>query len=102
MSLPTSNYICVDLGYKAIASENPLDNRVKFLNAPELEPVSHSEEHLVLEAKEGHSYKIGDVLYAVPIHICPTVASYQEALVIQDGEQVASWKTLARDRRITF
>ncbi|MDO6439841.1 D-TA family PLP-dependent enzyme [Cyclobacterium sp. 1_MG-2023] len=102
VSLPTSNYICVDLGYKAIASENPLDNRVKFLNAPELEPVSHSEEHLVLEAKEGHSYKIGDVLYAVPIHICPTVASYQEALVIQDGEQVASWKTLARDRRITF
>ena len=102
VSLPTSNYVCVDLGYKAIASENPLNNRVKFLNAPDLEPVSHSEEHLVLEAKEGHSYKIGDVLYGVPIHICPTVASYQEALVIQEGEQIASWRTIARDRRITF
>lgn len=102
ISLPTSSYVCVDLGYKSIASENPLAERVKFLNAPELVPVGHSEEHLVLDAKEGHSYRIGDVLYGVPIHICPTVASYQEALVIQNGEQVATWKTVARDRRITF
>ncbi|WP_339716016.1 D-TA family PLP-dependent enzyme [Cyclobacterium amurskyense] len=102
ISLPTSSYVCVDLGYKAIASENPLAERVKFLNAPNLVPVSHSEEHLVLEAGEGHAYKIGDVLYGVPIHICPTVASYQEALVIQKGDQIDTWRAVARDRRITF
>lgn len=102
ISLPSDTLVCVDLGHKAIAPENPLANRVKFLNAPGLVPVSQSEEHLVLEAKKGHEYKIGDVFYGVPFHICPTVAAYQEAVVFQDGERVASWKIVARDRRITF
>jgi D-serine deaminase-like pyridoxal phosphate-dependent protein len=102
VSLPSDTLVCVDLGHKAIAPENPLANRVKFLNAQGLVPVSQSEEHLVLEVKKGHKYKIGDVFYGVPFHICPTVAVYQEAVVIQDREPIASWKIVARDRRITF
>ena len=34
----------------------------------------HSEEHLVLETPRAAEFKIGDVLYGVPWHICPTVA----------------------------
>src|SRR6478672_6983475 len=56
ISLPNSKTICADLGHKAIASENVLSKRVVFLNAPELKPVAHSEEHLVLEAPESHEY----------------------------------------------
>src|SRR5690606_3636362 len=49
ISLPSQGMICVDLGHKSIASENPLGNRVRFLNANNLQPVSQSEEHLVLK-----------------------------------------------------
>src|SRR5690606_2452165 len=38
VSLPSVNTICVDLGYKAIASENSLSNRAYFLDAPSLKP----------------------------------------------------------------
>lgn len=102
ISLPASNIICVDLGYKAIASENELSKRVHFLNAPDLKVIGHSEEHLVLEGSENHHYKIGDVLYAVPYHICPTCALYEKAQVIQQGKKVNEWKVLARDRIIAI
>lgn len=98
VSLPSENTICVDLGYKAIASENPLDNRVFFLNAPHLKPISHSEEHLVLDAGERHQFKVGDVLYALPIHICPTVALYDKLLVVENNAVVGEWEVVARRR----
>src|SRR5690606_10806435 len=72
ISLPSKGLICVDLGHKSIAAENPLENRVHFLNREDLHPVSQSEEHLVLKTSENHHFKIGDVLYGIPFHICPT------------------------------
>lgn len=98
VSLPAANHICVDLGYKAIASENELHNRVYFLNAPDLKPISHSEEHLVLEVPEGHTWQLGDVLCALPIHICPTVALYDKLTVIEREETVGYWDVFARKR----
>ncbi|NGM64954.1 D-TA family PLP-dependent enzyme [Sphingobacterium sp. SGR-19] len=98
VSLPSENTICVDLGYKAIASENSLENRVFFLNVPHLKPVSHSEEHLVLEAGVNHRFQVGDVLYALPIHICPTVALYDKLLVVVEGKVVDEWEVVARRR----
>ncbi|UOQ68879.1 D-TA family PLP-dependent enzyme [Hymenobacter volaticus] len=102
ISLPDATKLCVDLGHKSIAAESSLDKRVTFLNAPELAPISQSEEHLVLEAGPSHGYQVGDVLYGLPYHICPTVALYERAVTIQDREVVGEWKTIARDRKITF
>ncbi|MCW3092904.1 MAG: D-threonine aldolase [Ferruginibacter sp.] len=100
ISLPDKRKICLDLGYKSIASENELNNRVRFLNAPELQIISHSEEHMVLEAPEGHTWKVGDLLYALPIHICPTCALYETASIIKNGKITGNWKIIARDRKI--
>jgi D-serine deaminase-like pyridoxal phosphate-dependent protein len=102
ISKPTDETITVDLGHKSIASENPLSNRVTFLNAPDLQPIGHSEEHLVLKADKGNSFKVGDVLYGVPYHICPTVALHDRVQVIENGEAVSTWTTLARNRTITI
>lgn len=102
VSLPDETKICVDLGHKSIASENALNKRVRFLNAPELKVISHSEEHLVLEAPTGHRYKTGDLLYGLPHHICPTVALYERAIVIKDRHAIGEWKNIARDRKINF
>lgn len=102
ISQPTPTRICIDLGYKSIASENPLDRRVYFINAPDLQPVGHSEEHMVIEVGEGHSWKIGDILYAMPIHICPTVALYESAVTVSDHKVGGHWKIIARDRKLQY
>jgi D-serine deaminase-like pyridoxal phosphate-dependent protein len=102
ISLPGRNTLCLDLGHKAIASENELGKRVYFLNAPALQLIGHSEEHLVAEAPEGHNYKPGDVLYGLPYHICPTCALYERALVVENNEVTDEWKIIARDRKITI
>lgn len=102
VSLPGENIICTDLGHKAVAAENVLQKRVRFLNAPGLTPISQSEEHLVLKAPEGHQYKIGDVLYGLPYHICPTVALHQSAITIEDNQISGQWETIARNRKINI
>jgi D-serine deaminase-like pyridoxal phosphate-dependent protein len=101
ISKPDDETICIDLGHKAVASENPLDNRVHFLNAPDLVAAGHSEEHLILKAKKNNSYKVGDVLYGVPFHICPTVALHETLAVIENHKVVGSWQVAARKRKIT-
>ncbi|RZJ68141.1 MAG: D-TA family PLP-dependent enzyme [Flavobacterium sp.] len=100
ISLPASNKICIDLGYKAISSENDLLRRAWFLDAPYLKPYSHSEEHMVIEAGEGHNYKIGDLFYVVPVHICPTVALYNQAHLVTDQETDKTWSVNARDHEL--
>ncbi|MES1222908.1 MAG: D-TA family PLP-dependent enzyme [Bacteroidota bacterium] len=102
ISLPAENRICVDLGHKSIAAENEITRRVYFLNAPELKAVGQSEEHLVLETIAGHHYKTGDVFYGMPIHICPTIALYERAYIIENGNVTGEWKNVARDRKITI
>ncbi|HKZ66903.1 MAG TPA: D-TA family PLP-dependent enzyme, partial [Chitinophagaceae bacterium] len=86
ISLPNETTICADLGHKSVASENPLNNRVHLINAPELIVIGQSEEHLVLQTNKDHHYKRGDVLYGMPVHICPTCALYERALIAEDGE----------------
>ncbi len=101
ISLPDATKICIDLGHKSIAAENDISKRVFFLNGSGLQATSQSEEHLVLEAGESHGYQVGDILYGLPFHICPTVALYERAITIENGRVSGEWKTLARDRTIT-
>lgn len=102
ISLPTSNRLCLDLGHKSVAAENEMGKRIFFLNAPELKALSQSEEHLVVEAGEGHHYKIGDVLYGLPYHICPTVALYDSVYTIENGMVTSEWRNIARDRKLSI
>ncbi len=100
VSKPGTNRLCLDLGHKAIAAENP-PPRVRFLNLPEAQAISHSEEHLVVESPQAGRFAVGECLYGVPRHICPTVALYAEATVICDGRATARWRIAARERRLT-
>ena len=102
ISLPASNKICLDLGHKSVAAENEIDKRVYFLNAPEIKAISQSEEHLVVEALQGHSYQPGDVLYGLPYHICPTVALYERIHTVENGQVTGEWRNIARDRKISI
>ena len=102
ISLPTKTTLCIDLGHKSIAAENEITRRVYFLNAPALKATGQSEEHLIVEAGEDHPYKIGDVLYALPQHICPTVALYERAYTVIDHHITGEWMNTARNRKINI
>lgn len=102
ISKPTADLICVDLGHKAIAAENPLANRVRFLNAEDLQPTGQSEEHMTLKVTSDKVYHVGDVLYGVPYHVCPTVALHDRPAVVEGHCITGYWTTLSRNRKITI
>jgi D-serine deaminase-like pyridoxal phosphate-dependent protein len=102
ISIVDEHTICTDLGHKSVAAENVIEKRIHFLNVENVQPTGQSEEHLVLNVDDSSAYKIGDVLYGVPYHICPTVALYERAIVIENNMAVKEWKVIARDRKITI
>lgn len=101
ISRPDATKICIDLGHKSVAAENEIGKRIYFPDATSLIPLGQSEEHLIMEAGENHGHKVGDILIGIPFHICPTVAQYERAIIVENGIANAEWKTTARDRRIT-
>jgi len=63
--------------------------------------VGHSEEHLVIETPDAASLHVGDVLYGIPWHVCPTVALHGQAVVVRNGRAVDRWRVSARERMLT-
>lgn len=102
ISLPDETKLCLDVGHKSVSAENELAKRIFFLNSPGLHMKGQNEEHLVVDAGKGHGYKVGDVLYGLPFHVCPTIALYERAITIVDNEISGEWKNIARDRKITI
>jgi D-serine deaminase-like pyridoxal phosphate-dependent protein len=89
--------LCLDLGYKSIASEmnHP---RVHFMELKVDGVINHSEEHLVISSGDAIRYRIGDVVYALPTHICPTIALHEEVYVVRNRHVTGTWKVIARKR----
>lgn len=101
ISKPAVGLVTTDLGHKSVAAENPIGKRIKFLNLEGYEVVGQSEEHLVLKVDDWNALQVGDILYGVPYHICPTVALHDTAQVIQNNKRVTEWNIPARKRKIT-
>jgi D-serine deaminase-like pyridoxal phosphate-dependent protein len=100
ISRPAPNRLCLDLGHKAVASENP-HPRVVLFGLEDARAVGHSEEHLVLETERAAGFPVGSVLYGVPWHVCPTVALHDQAVVIRGGRADGHWPVTARGRALT-
>jgi len=89
--------LCLDLGYKALAAE--MDHpRIHFLELDAGEVINHSEEHLVLKCSNADHYSIGEMVYGLPTHICPTMALHQQVYVVRNQQVNESWKVVARNR----
>jgi D-serine deaminase-like pyridoxal phosphate-dependent protein len=103
ISKPTNTTFCIDIGYKAVASENTIDKRLIILNDENLIPIAHSEEHLIIENKGKNQYEIGDTIYALPYHVCPTCALYDSVQVVNKKHQIYDqWLVAARGRKINI
>ncbi len=101
ISKPQKGIVTVDMGHKAVAAENPIDKRIRFLNLDNYELIGQSEEHGVIRVSDWENINVGDVLYGVPYHVCPTVNLYDEAYVVEDQSIKDTWQVLGRKRRIT-
>lgn len=99
VSKPGGKLLCLDLGHKAIAAEMPFP-RLRLLGMEDCEQVSQSEEHLVIKCPAASQRNTGEACYAIPMHICPTVARYPVVLTVENGTISGSWRVAARDHRL--
>ncbi|MBO0936947.1 D-TA family PLP-dependent enzyme [Fibrella sp. HMF5335] len=97
VSVVDDHTLTLDLGYKAVASESPLP-RVIFPQQSAAEVISQNEEHLIVRVPDTRRHDPGEVWYAIPIHICPTVALYEKALTVENGHVSNAWPVTARNR----
>jgi D-serine deaminase-like pyridoxal phosphate-dependent protein len=85
VSSPHHGIITCDAGHKAVSADAGVPTCV-VVGHPELTPLSPSEEHLPLAVTEGaNSPRVGDILYLLPRHVCPTVNNFDAALIVRNG-----------------
>ncbi len=101
ISKPGKELLCLDLGHKAVASEMP-QPRIEILGWDNYSIISHSEEHMVIRTTKADRCKIGDPVYAIPWHICPTVDRYDFVNVVSNHIVTGQWHVEARNRKITI
>jgi D-serine deaminase-like pyridoxal phosphate-dependent protein len=98
VSRPHAGMATCDAGHKAVSADAGVPTCV-VVGHPELTPLSPSEEHLPMAVAEGAAApQIGDLLYLVPRHVCPTVNNFDCALLARDGDVEAVEKVSARGR----
>jgi D-serine deaminase-like pyridoxal phosphate-dependent protein len=101
ISKPGKDLLCLDLGHKSIASEMP-QPRIKILGLENYIIITHNEEHMVIRTDEADNHKIGDPLYGIPWHICPTVDRFDSVTVVHEHKVAGQWNVEARRRKITI
>ncbi len=97
ISKPSTDTICLDLGHKAIASEMKVAPAF-FPQIPDAKISVHSEEHMAVETDHVDQWPIGKLSYAIPWHVCPTVALHEEAIIVRNHKVIDNWTITARKR----
>ncbi len=97
VSKPGANKICIDLGHKAIAAEMKAPVAT-FPEIPDAVIEVHSEEHMVISTSAAQHWNIGDRVFAIPYHICPSMALHNKAIAVEHQTFKEFWVIDARDR----
>jgi D-serine deaminase-like pyridoxal phosphate-dependent protein len=98
VSRPRAGIVTCDAGHKAVSADAGVPTCV-VVGHRELTPLSPSEEHLPMALEEGAAApQIGEVLYLLPRHVCPTVNNFDDALLVRDGEIESVERVSARGR----
>jgi D-serine deaminase-like pyridoxal phosphate-dependent protein len=98
VSHPHPGIITCDAGHKTVSADAGIPTCV-VLGHPELTPLSPSEEHLPMAVQEGATApEIGEPLYLLPRHICPTVNNFDYALLVRNGDIESTESVSARGR----
>jgi D-serine deaminase-like pyridoxal phosphate-dependent protein len=97
VSYPAENIVTCDAGHKTVSADSGIPTCV-VVGHPEVTPISPSEEHLPLRMKGRDGLHLGELLYLLPRHICPTVNNFDSALLVRDGHLESVEKVSARGR----
>ena len=98
VSRPRAGIVTCDAGHKAVSADAGVPTCLAVGHS-ELMPLSPSEEHLPMAVEGGAAGpQVGDALYLLPRHVCPTVNNFDCALVVRDGEVKSVEKVSARGR----
>jgi D-serine deaminase-like pyridoxal phosphate-dependent protein len=98
VSRPAPNRVTCDAGHKSVSADAGSPTCV-VLGRPELQPQKPSEEHLPIDAPSGAQLpSVGDYLYLVPRHVCPTVNNFDHALLVVGGKIAGVERVTARGR----
>jgi D-serine deaminase-like pyridoxal phosphate-dependent protein len=83
-SHPLKNRITCNAGHKAVSADAGVPTCF-VIGWPDLKPLKPSEEHLPIDVIAGEIPAIGECLYLLPRHVCPSVNLFDEALMVRDG-----------------
>ena len=98
VSRPRKGMVTCDAGHKAVSADAGVPTCV-VVGHSELTPLSPSEEHLPMAvAGEAAGPEVGEALYLLPRHVCPTVNNFDCALLVRNGKIEAVEKVTARGR----
>jgi D-serine deaminase-like pyridoxal phosphate-dependent protein len=98
VSRPQDGIITCDAGHKAVSADAGVPTCV-VAGHPELTPLAPSEEHLPMALnRETAGPRLGEALYLLPRHVCPTVNNFDSALLVRDGQIASVEKVTARGR----
>jgi D-serine deaminase-like pyridoxal phosphate-dependent protein len=98
VSRPHDGIITCDAGHKAVSADAGVPTCV-VAGHPELAPLAPSEEHLPMAwNRKTAGPQVGEALYLLPRHVCPTVNNFDSALLARDGQIASVEKVTARGR----
>lgn len=98
VSRPRAGIVTCDAGHKAVSADAGVPTCV-VMGHPELTPLSPSEEHLPFAVGAGSAGpQVGEALYLLPRHICPTVNNFDCALLVADDRVQSQERVTARGR----
>jgi D-serine deaminase-like pyridoxal phosphate-dependent protein len=96
VSRPRAGIITCDAGHKAVSADAGVPTCV-VVGRPELMPLSPSEEHLPIAVADGAaSAQVGEALYLLPRHVCPTVNNFDCAILAREGRIISVEEVSAR------
>lgn len=98
VSHPAARMITCDAGHKSVSADAGVPTCV-VLGHPGLEPLAPSEEHLPVRVADAASVpEIGELLFLVPRHVCPTVNNFDDAVIVSGQKLIAVEPVSARGR----
>jgi len=95
VSHPKANHLTCDAGHKSVSADSGVPT-CEVAGWPDLKPLKPSEEHLPIEVLSGDRPAIGEALYLVPRHVCPTVNNFDDAVIVSDHRVIAVERVTAR------
>jgi len=98
VSHPAPGMITCDAGHKTVSADAGVPT-CAVLGYPALEPLAPSEEHLPMCVGDSAAVpEIGEVLFLVPRHICPSVNNFDHAVIIDGRRLIAVEPVSSRGR----